>query len=138
MTDIERPSWDEYYKEIVLATAKRSSCKRLHVGCILTKDNRIISQGYNGYLSGCPHKQMMRDGHEMGTVHAEQNAISYCAKYGVACDNATAYITHYPCINCIKSLASSGIVKINYIHDYRNDELVKELAELKNIEIKQI
>lgn len=133
--DDPRPSWDTYYKEIVEITATRSPCKRLHVGCLLIKDNRIIAQGYNGYLSGCPHKQLLRDGHEIGTVHAEQNAIAFCAKYGVNCDNATAYITHYPCINCMKSLAASGIKNIKYINDYHNDEVVSILSKMKNINI---
>ena len=54
-----RPSWNEYFKNIVLTTSTRSSCNRLHVGCILVKDNRIISQGYNGFLSGHPHKSIV-------------------------------------------------------------------------------
>ena len=113
----DRPSWDEYYKELCIVTAKRSPCHRLHVGCLLVKDNRIIAQGYNGYLAGCPHEQIMRDGHEIATVHAEQNAVAYCAKFGVNCDGATAYITHYPCINCMKILCASGISHIKYIDD---------------------
>ena len=60
----ERLSWNAWFKQIAEITAKRSPCKRLHVGCLLVKDNRIISQGYNGYLPGCPHEQKMRDGHE--------------------------------------------------------------------------
>ena len=56
-------------------------------------NNRVISQGYNGYLPRCSHEQKMRDGHEMATIHAEQNAISDCAKRGVSCNGATAYIT---------------------------------------------
>ena len=46
----ERLSWDDYFAKIVEVTAERSSCERLHVGCILVKDNRIVSQGYNGFL----------------------------------------------------------------------------------------
>ena len=53
---MERPSWDEYFKKICLVTKERSSCHRLQVGCLLVKDNRIISQGYNGFLPGCPQK----------------------------------------------------------------------------------
>ena len=113
--DNERPSWNEYFKQITLLTATRSACKRLHVGCLLIKDNRIIAQGYNGYLPGCKHEQIMRDGHEIATIHAEQNAITDCAKRGVSCDGATAYITHYPCINCMKLLCAAGIKHINYI-----------------------
>ena len=119
-----RPSWDEYFKEIVQVTAKRSSCSRLHVGCILVKDNRIISQGYNGFLPGCPHESIVRNNHEQSTIHSEQNAITDCAKRGVSCNNSTAYITHYPCINCCKLLLASGIKSIKYINDYKNDELV--------------
>ena len=50
---LARPSWDEYFKKIVLVTKERSPCERLQVGCILVKNNRIISQGYNGFLPGC-------------------------------------------------------------------------------------
>ena len=57
--DKKRPSWDEYFKEIVQVTAKRSPCERLKVGCLLVKDNRIISQGYNGFLPGCSHKSIV-------------------------------------------------------------------------------
>jgi dCMP deaminase len=120
-----RPSWDEYFKEILQVTAKRSPCERLHVGCLLVDDNRIISQGYNGFLPGCEHKSIVRDGHEQATVHAEQNAIADCAKRGVSCKNSTAYITHYPCIICCRLLLASGIREIKYINDYRNDELVE-------------
>lgn len=120
-----RPSWDEYFKEILQVTAKRSPCERLHVGCLLVDDNRIISQGYNGFLPGCEHKSIVRDGHEQATVHAEQNAIADCAKRGVSCRNSIAYITHYPCIICCRLLLASGIKEIKYINDYRNDELVE-------------
>ena len=132
---MNRPSWNEYFKEIVQITSKRSSCNRLQVGCLLVKDNRIISQGYNGFLPGLPHESIIRDNHEQATVHAEQNAISDCAKRGVSCIDCTAYITHYPCINCFKILAASGIKEIRYINDYRNDEVVKKLAELSEINI---
>tara|TARA_B100001093_G_C26637940_1_gene931829 strand:- start:59 stop:472 length:414 start_codon:yes stop_codon:yes gene_type:complete len=134
----ERPSWTEYFKELSKLTAKRSSCKRLHVGCIIVKNNRVVSQGYNGYLPTCPHKQVLRDGHEVATVHAEQNAISDCAKRGVCCDSATVYITHFPCLNCAKILLSSGIVKIFYINDYKNDELVYKFANDMNVSICKI
>ena len=133
-----RPSWNEYFKEIVLATAKRSPCERLKVGCLIVRDNRIISQGYNGFLPGCPHKSIVRNNHEQGTIHAEQNAIIDCAKRGVSCNECDAYITHYPCLNCMKMLCAAGIKQINYISDYKNDDLVNELAELTNVSIKKI
>ena len=122
-----RPSWNDYFKKIVSVTADRSPCERLHVGCLIVNNNRIISQGYNGFLPGCPHKSIVRDNHEQATVHAEQNAIIDCAKRGVSCKDSLAYVTHYPCINCMKILVSSGIKEIKYYHDYKNDKLIKEI-----------
>ena len=72
--------FDQYFSKIVSVTSERSSCERLHVGCLLVKDNRIISQGYNGHLPGCKHESIVRNNHEQATVHAEQNAICDCAK----------------------------------------------------------
>ena len=135
---MERPSWEEYFKQIVTYTSTRSSCNRLKVGCLLVKENRIISQGYNGFLPGLPHESIIRDNHEQATVHAEQNSISDCAKRGVSCLGCIAYITHYPCINCFKILAASGIKEIRYINDYRNDDVVKKLSELAEINIIKI
>jgi len=124
---MDRPDWDTYFIELIKITAKRSTCKKLQVGCMLIKDNRIVAQGYNGFISGCPHKSCIRDGHEVGTVHAEQNAITDCAKRGVSCDGCTAYITHYPCLNCGKLLLSAGIKDVVYLNNYNNDPLVEEL-----------
>ena len=132
---MDRPSWNEYFKEIVLATAKRSPCERLKVGCLLIIDNRIISQGYNGFLPDCPHTSILRDNHEQATVHAEQNAICDCAKRGVSCNNAIAYITHYPCLICTRLLLASGISKIYYVHEYKKDELVEIFAKQKQVGI---
>ena len=135
---MERPSWEEYFKEIVSITSKRSPCERLQVGCLLIKDNRIISQGYNGFLPGCPHESIVQNNHEQATVHAEQNAVADCAKRGVSCHKCIAYITHYPCINCMKILCASGIEQIKYINDYKNDQNVTRLSELSNVKINKI
>ena len=134
----KRPTWDEYFKEITYITAKRSSCEKLNVGCLFIKDYRIIAQGYNGYISGCQHKSIIKDGHNIATIHAEQNTITDCAKRGVSCYNSTAYITHYPCFNCMKLMVSSGINSIKYMEDYKNDPLVKELALEASIDIIKI
>ena len=133
-----RPTWDEYFKEIVQVTSKRSACERLQVGCLLVKDNRIISQGYNGFLPGCPHKSIVRNNHEQATVHAEQNALADCAKRGVSCNESTAYITHYPCIICCRLLLASGIKEIKYLEDYKNDELVKVFSDMMNVSLIKI
>jgi dCMP deaminase len=136
--ETSRPSWDEYFRKIAEVTASRSPCHRLHVGCVLVRENRIISQGYNGFLPGCPHESIVRNGHEEATVHAEQNAISDCAYRGVSCKDCIAYITHYPCIICLRMLLASGIKKIKYIHDYRNDELVERFCEQLGVSIEQL
>jgi dCMP deaminase len=131
----KRLGLDEYFMAIALLVSKRSSCHRLHVGCILVENNRIISSGYNGHLPNTKHRSVIRNNHEQMTVHAEVNSIIDCAKRKVSTNNATAYITHYPCLNCYKSLISGGIKKIIYNENYKNDPLVKELSEELNIEI---
>jgi len=132
-----RPSWEEYFCDLTNLTATRSPCKRLQVGCILVNDNRIVAQGYNGYLPGAAHEQILKDGHEVGTVHAEQNAIADCAKRGVSCNGATAYITHYPCINCMKVMCAAGIRNVKYIHDYNNDDVVSFFATASGVSIER-
>ena len=108
-----RPSWDTYFMAAALLMASRSSCERLHVGCVMVSTgdhpNRIIAAGYNGFLPGAPHASRVRDGHEQATVHAEQNAICDAARRGVPLAGANVYITHFPCINCAKILAAAGI-----------------------------
>ena len=135
--DKTRPSWEEYFCALTNLTATRSPCKRLQVGCILVKDNRIVAQGYNGYLPGAAHEQILKDGHEVGTVHAEQNAIADCAKRGVSCSETTAYITHYPCINCMKIMCAAGIKNVKYIQDYNNDEIVSILSNASGVSIER-
>lgn len=120
----QRISWKNYFKEICITTSKRSCCNKLHVGCILVKNNRIISCGYNGFLPGYPHNSIIKDGHEVATIHAEQNTIIDCAKRGFSCSDSHAYITHFPCLTCSKLLIASGIKHIYYINDYNNDPTV--------------
>lgn len=122
--------------------ATRSSCERLHVGCVIVSGgehkNRIIAAGYNGFLPGAPHVSRVRDGHEQATVHAEQNAVSDAARRGISLQGSTVYITHFPCINCAKIMAAAGIRTIKYHRDYRNDDLVKELLAGSGILMEQL
>lgn len=138
----ERPSWDSYFMATAMLMATRSSCERLHVGCVVVsgglQKNRIIAAGYNGFLPGAPHISRVREGHEQATVHAEQNAISDAARRGVSLEGACVYITHYPCINCAKILAAAGIAQIKYYHDYRNDALVKDLLLESGVDIEKL
>jgi dCMP deaminase len=126
-----RPSWDEYFMATAVLIATRSNCERLHVGCVIVaggaRKNRLVAAGYNGFLPGTPHVSRMRSGHEQATVHAEQNAVADAARRGSSVEGCIAYVTHFPCINCAKMLAASGIVEIRYRADYQNDPLVERL-----------
>jgi dCMP deaminase len=128
-----RPSWDEYFMSMALMIASRSSCERLHVGCVLVKDNRVISAGYNGFLANVPHISCVVNDSEQNTVHAEQNCIADCASRGISTNGAIAYITHFPCINCTKILCASDISKIIYLDDYKNNPLSTSLLLMKGV-----
>jgi dCMP deaminase len=91
------------------------------------RKNRLIAAGYNGFLPGTPHTSRVREGHEQATVHAEQNAIADAARRGSSVEGCTAYVTHFPCINCAKILAAAGIAEVRYRNDYKNDPLVEPL-----------
>jgi dCMP deaminase len=130
-----RPSWDEYFIKISRLAASRSSSNKLKVGCIIVKENRIVSSGYNGHFSGCEHITITRDNHEVSIVHAEMNAISDAAKRGVSIDNSTAYITHRPCLNCTLLLIASGIKCIIYDEEYKNDEIATKLLDISGVKI---
>lgn len=135
-----RPSWDAYFMAVSLLLSSRSSCGRLHVGCLIVsagkEGKRIVAAGYNGFLAGAPHVSRVRNNHEEATIHAEQNAVADAAKRGVSLVGSTAYISHFPCINCAKILAAAGIQKIFYWHDYNNDPLVPELLTEWGVEFR--
>lgn len=137
-TNHEHLNWDEYFMSIALLASQRSPCSRLNVGSVIVKNNRLISMGYNGYIPGAPHISRIQDNHEQSIIHSEINAISDCAKRGTSLDNSKIYITHYPCINCFRSIAACGIKEIVYLEDYNNDAIVKELAQDSNIIIKKL
>jgi dCMP deaminase len=134
----DRLEWDEYFMSIALLASCRSPCQRLNVGSVIVKNNRIISMGYNGYIPGAPHISRVHDNHEQSIIHSEINAITDCAKRGTSLENAKIYITHYPCINCFKSIAACGIKEVYYLDDYKNESIVEELANDSNIIIKKI
>lgn len=139
----KRDSWNQYFMEIAEKLASRSTCDRANVGVVIVNsDNRIISTGYNGSIAGNPHcsdvGHKLRDGHCIATVHAEVNTISYCAKEGISLKNSILYVTHFPCINCAKTIISSGIKKIYYKNDYRVDEYALELFNFNGIILEKI
>lgn len=138
-----RATWQEYFMNIAKIVSERSTCDRAYVGCVLVnKDNRIVSTGYNGSISGNPQcdeiGHTMRDGHCIATIHAEMNALLYCSKEGIAVKNSVCYVTHFPCLNCTKALIQAGISKIYYETGYRIDEYAVKLLDRNNIEYIQI
>ena len=114
--------------------AECSTAEKLKVGCVLVKDDRIISIGYNGMPSGWSNECetlsfFTEDGRQLPTqvlvtkpevLHAEENAITKLARSTESGEGATAVITHAPCLSCAKLLYSSGIVEVYYTHPYRN------------------
>lgn len=134
----EKLSWDQYFITLAFLISNRSSCERLKVGCVLVKNKRVISVGYNGFLPGFPHNSIVRDNHEQATVHAEQNCITDCSKRGIESNGATAYVTHFTCLNCLKLLVASGISTIKYYHDYKNDNIINEMFKDQNVIIEQM
>ena len=108
-----------------------STAKRLHVGAIVVKDDRIISIGYNGMPSGwdndCEDIKINNDGqYELKTkpevLHAETNAIAKLAKSNESGLGATMFITHSPCMDCAKLVYQSGINTVYYRNSYRNED----------------
>ena len=110
------------YAIIAEQLATFSTADRAKVGALLIKNGRIVSTGYNGQLPGEPHKALMFGGHDISTVHAEQNAICFAAKNGISTNDCEMIITHTPCSTCTKILLQAGINKVYIIHSYRESE----------------
>ena len=116
------------YDETMLATAKLfgelSYCTKAKVGAVIARDGRILATGYNGTVSGHDNCcEIEIDGvlkTSPFTVHAEQNVISYCAKNGIATDDATMYITLSPCSTCAKLIVQAGIKKVVFLEYYKD------------------
>lgn len=134
----ERLNWDEYFMSIALLASQRSPCQRLHVGSTIVKNNRLISMGYNGFIPGAPHISRVKDDHEQSIIHSEVNAISDCAKRGASLLGAKIYVTHYPCINCFRTIAACEIKEVVYLNDYKNDPIVEQLASDSGIIMRKL
>ena len=133
MSEEARPSWDEYFMQIAFTVAQRSTCDRAHVGCVLVRDRRMLTTGYNGAPAGLPHcddvGHLMVDGHCVRTLHAEQNALIQAALHGVSTVGATAYVTHQPCLTCAKLLINAGVRRVVYSGNYPDEYSRQFLAE---------
>lgn len=125
------------YMDVAERFAQLSSAKRLQVGAIVVKDDRIISIGYNGMPSGwdnvCEHDNKTRP----EVLHAESNAIAKLASSHESGKNATLVCTHAPCIDCAKLIYQSGIAAVYYKHDYRSIQGIEFLVK-SNVRIVKV
>lgn len=137
----ERPQWDEYFLKVAMLVSERATCPRMHVGCVLVRDKRILATGYNGSIHGQPHCDdvgcQIVDNHCVRTIHAEMNAIIQCAIHGVSTQGATAYVTNMACTNCAKALIAAGIKEIVIFSEY-HDTLAEDFFEKAGVKIKRL
>ncbi|OGD56347.1 cell division protein DedD [Candidatus Berkelbacteria bacterium RBG_13_40_8] len=143
----KRPSWDEYFLKLVDVVGQRSTCDRGRPGCVIVKDRRVLTTGYAGSPVGMPHcddeghemqKQINDDGtiseHCVRTLHAEMNAITQAAKFGISIDGATLYLKFTPCYNCAKMIVNSGIKRVVSQVKYHAGE--KSISLFKRAKVK--
>jgi dCMP deaminase len=116
--------------QIARTVATRATCPRASVGCVIVREHRILTTGYNGSPRGVAHCTevgcTLVNDHCMRATHAEANAIVQGALHGVNLSDSTAYCTHQPCVNCSKLLISAGVRKIVYDTAYP-DAVAQEL-----------
>lgn len=138
----QRIDWDNYFMYQALLLSQRATCERLKVGAVLVRDNRVVSTGYNGSVSGDSHCVedgcYIEKGHCVRTIHAEANALLQCAKLGVSTGNTTVYVTHFPCLQCTKQLLQAGVTEICYLNDYRNNSYAEHLYNIKGIKVRKV
>jgi dCMP deaminase len=134
--------------EIAHVVAKRSTCLRRQVGCVLVRDRRILATGYNGPPKGLPHCEdrggCLRE--QLGVprgerqevcraLHAEQNAIIQAAVHGVSLHGeVTSYTLSQPCVTCAKMLINARVKRIVYRDGYP-DELAQQMLSEAGVEL---
>lgn len=134
------------YMDTAKRFAQLSTAKRLQVGAIIVKDDRIISIGYNGTPAGwdntCEYTVDDAKGYDTGktkpeTIHAEANAIAKLAKSSESGDGSTMFLTHSPCMDCAKQIFTTGIKKVYFGNNYRSDDGINFLKKC-NIDIEKV
>ena len=151
MEKYNRPTWDEYFLEVMHALARRATCDRGRTACVVVKDKQIVVSGYVGSPPGLPHcdevghlmkKVVEEDGsiheHCMRTIHAEQNAICQAAKRGVSLDGATIYCKLAPCRTCAMLLIASGIKRVVAEYKYHAGGEAEEMLRTAGVTVEYI
>ena len=139
-----KPKFIDAYMDVAERFGKLSTARRLNVGAIVVKDDRIISIGYNGMPSGwdnnCEQTILWKDGKQLTepqlvskpeVLHAESNAIAKLARSNESGEDSTLFITHSPCLECSKLIYQSGITTVYYKHEYRSQDGVDFLIKSK-------
>ncbi|MCX6151460.1 MAG: deaminase [Ignavibacteriales bacterium] len=138
---VHRPSWDNYFLKLAMLVSERSTCPRMHCGCVLVRDKQILSTGYNGSIPGDVHCEdegcLIVDNHCVRTIHAEMNAILQCSTNGTSTIGATAYITNMPCTNCSKALIGAQVREIVIFSDY-HDTMAEDFFRKAGVAIKRL
>ena len=136
----------ESYMKTAEVFAECSTAKRLHVGAIIVKDERIISIGYNGTPSGwdnnCEDIKVNNDGDYVTVtkpevLHAETNAIAKLAKFNGSGSGSVLFVTHSPCLDCSKLVFQSGISTVYYRNSYRDNAGV-DFLNRAGVKVEQI
>ena len=127
VTRRKRPTYEETFFTVAKTLAKRSTCPRKKVGCVIVDEfNSIVSEGYNGSPAGMPHCLdagcIDEGGHCVRAVHAEINALASAARRGVSLKGCRAYCTLLPCIQCAQALVTAGITEVYYDEAYLREE----------------
>ena len=114
--------FDSMFMEVAHVVSKRSYDPDHKVGAVITKDDRIISMGWNGTPAGmdnaCKHPTGAT---RKEVVHAETNAIAYLSRSGSSSEGATIYCTLAPCIECAKLILQSGITRVVFDENYKDE-----------------
>ncbi|MBT3360969.1 MAG: cell division protein DedD [Rhodospirillales bacterium] len=145
---MSRPSWDEYFLEMIETVAKRATCDRGRSGCVIVRDNRILTSGYVGSPPGLDHcddvghlmkKVIDDDGqtrdHCMRTIHAEQNAICQAARHGISLAGATVYCKMEPCRVCAMMIISVGVTRVVALRRYHAAQETRDMFEQAGIKL---
>ena len=133
-----KQKWIDAFMDTAERFAQLSSAKRLHVGAVVVKDQRIISIGYNGTPAGWTNQCENEEGYTKDEViHAEANAIAKLARDGESGLGTDLFCTHAPCIQCAKIIYGAGVKKVYYRNTYR-DTAGLDFLEKCNIEIEKV
>lgn len=133
-----RPRFEEIFMRLATDLAKRATCQRLQVGCVITSEDftTVYSIGYNGNAHGFPNQCDQDTPQLCGCIHGECNAIIKCSAPRDA--PKRAFVTHSPCIMCAKMLVNLGGVRtVYYQEEYRLKSGI-ELLTTAGIEVKML